>query len=138
LPVHVTAMTQKDPFLVQPDRTLTVYHDGACPLCQREIAALKWADRNRRISFVDVSPADAAPACPLPQAQLLARFHVRLADGRMVEGARAFTEAWGLASGFAPIAWLGRFAPTRWVMDRVYDLFLKVRPSLQRLAGARG
>lgn len=128
-------MTAPDPEPIPPAPRLTVFHDGACPLCQREIAALRAVDTRGRLGFVDVSAPQSAPFCPLPQARLLARFHVQLADGQMLDGGRAFTEAWGLATGLAPLVWLGRFAPSRWALDRLYDLFLRVRPYLQRLAG---
>ncbi len=53
--------------------TLTVYFDGACPLCRREIALMRRLDRRGAIDFVDVS--DAATTCPIDRAALLARFH---------------------------------------------------------------
>jgi predicted DCC family thiol-disulfide oxidoreductase YuxK len=42
---------------------LTVFHDGACPLCRREIALMRRLDRRGRIEFVDV--ADPAASCPI-------------------------------------------------------------------------
>ena len=111
---------------------MEVFFDGACPLCQREIALLRRLDRNGRIAFTDVSGADAVPACPIGREALLARFHARLASGEMVSGARAFTEVWAGATGMAPIAWAGRFAPVRWLLDGLYSVFLRLRPGLQR------
>ncbi len=114
---------------------VTLFFDGACPLCQREIALLKRLDGERgRLAFEDVSPDDAAPTCPIDRATLLARMHARLPNGEIVEGARAFTEAWGRLRGLGWLRPLGQFAPTRWVLDRLYSLFLRVRPRLQRLA----
>lgn len=116
---------------------LTVYYDGACPLCRNEIAFLRKLDRKERIRFLDVSPPDAGAYCPLPKAQLLSRFHVMRSDGKIVEGAEAFTE---LYSVFPLLIWLrpiGRFPPTRWLLDRLYDGFLVLRPHLQKWAGAK-
>ncbi|WOI53364.1 DUF393 domain-containing protein [Parvularcula sp. LCG005] len=114
---------------------VTVYFDGACPLCRKEIALLRRMEKGRgRLVFEDVAPPDATPSCAIDRQRLLARFHVRLPDGEMVEGARAFTEAWSRVRGLGWLAPVGRFAPTRRLLDGVYAVFLKVRPTLQRLA----
>ncbi len=66
---------------------LTVWHDGACPLCRREIALMRRLDRRGEIEFVDVAALYAV--CPADRAALLARFHAR-EDGTMLSGAAAF------------------------------------------------
>ena len=55
---------------------LTVWYDGACPLCTREIALMRRLDRARRIEFVDVS--DDGATCPRDRTLLLARIPVVL------------------------------------------------------------
>ena len=50
--------------------SVTVWHDGSCPLCRREIALMRRLDHRGRIAFVDVSSG----ACPLDRAAMLA-FH---------------------------------------------------------------
>lgn len=112
----------------------TVYFDGACPLCRREIGLLQRLDRKNRLLFKDISPPQAASFCPLPQEVMLARFHVRRADGVMFDGAAAYLTAYAQIPG---LGWLGRLV--RWpatlrVLDRLYALFLRQRPKLQRLA----
>jgi predicted DCC family thiol-disulfide oxidoreductase YuxK len=67
---------------------LVVWHDGACPLCRREIALMRRLDRRGAIEFVDVA-GDGDVACPLDRETLLARFHAR-EDGRILSGAAAF------------------------------------------------
>ena len=117
---------------------LTVFYDGACPLCVREIAMLRRLDKPRqRIRFMDVSPPDAAAYCPIPQARLLARFHVARDDGEVLQGAEAFTEAYAQIPWLAWLRPIGRFAPSRWMLNRLYDGFLVIRPALQFLAGKR-
>ena len=105
---------------------LTVWHDGGCPLCRREIALMRRLDRNHAIEFVDASRGDA---CPRDRAELLARFHAR-ENGRMLAvAARGRT---------SPVVRpLGRAARNHVVLaalDRVYALFLRARPALQRAA----
>src|SRR3954452_15348714 len=70
---------------------LIVWHDGACPLCRREIALMRRLDRRGAIRFVDA--ANDGASCPIDRAALLARFHAR-EDGRMLSGAAAFAAMW--------------------------------------------
>ncbi|MEG3175151.1 DUF393 domain-containing protein [Sphingomonas sp. RB3P16] len=110
---------------------LIVWHDGACPLCAREIAAMRRLDRAGAIQFVDATRADAA--CPIDRAELLARFHAR-EDGVLLSGAAAFAAMWRAIPLLRP---LGLAARNRWVLavlERGYRQFLRVRPRLQRLA----
>ncbi|WP_337250287.1 DCC1-like thiol-disulfide oxidoreductase family protein [Sphingomonas japonica] len=38
--------------------TLKVWHDGACPLCRTEIAAMRRLDARGAIRFVDAATAE--------------------------------------------------------------------------------
>ncbi|MEO0689523.1 MAG: DUF393 domain-containing protein [Pseudomonadota bacterium] len=108
-----------------------VWFDGACPLCQREIALMKRLDKTRAITFIDVSE-NADPSCPIDQNELLARFHAE-EKGVVLSGAAAFAAMWRAIPGLRP---LGLLARNKWVLaalERLYLLFLKVRPRLQRL-----
>ena len=73
----------------------TVYFDGACPLCRREIAHYAARDRAGLLSFADIA-ADPAPlaAIGVGREDALARLHVRLEDGSVLVGARAFAAIW--------------------------------------------
>ncbi len=66
---------------------VTVWYDGACPLCIREIALMRWLDAQHSIEFLDIAPADAV--CPLDRQLMLARFHAS-EDGVILSGAAAF------------------------------------------------
>ncbi|MBD0271136.1 MAG: DUF393 domain-containing protein [Acetobacteraceae bacterium] len=113
-----------------------VWFDGACPLCRREIAWMRRLDRRNAIAFVDVSRAVAqggGAACPIDRSALLARFHA-LEDGRLLSGAAAFAAMWRAVPLLRP---LGLAARNRFVLaglERLYGLFLRVRPRLQRAA----
>jgi len=122
---------------MKSDPDVTVFYDGACPLCLKEIGLLRRFARVDAICFEDVSPSDAAPSCDISRSRLMARFHARLPDGSVVEGARAFTEAWSRVPWLVWLRPLGRNAASRWLLDRLYDGFLKIRPGLQWLAGKR-
>lgn len=119
------------PGAVHPDPAarVTVWFDGGCPLCRREIALMQRLDRRGAIAFVDLT-TDAA--CPLDRAELLARFHAQERAGPIVSGAAAFAAMW---RAIPVLAWAGhaaRLPPLAWLLERGYRLWLRVRPALQR------
>lgn len=85
-----------DPTLPPPrTQAVTVYYDGDCPLCSREIRAYRGLEGADRICWVDLRSADPAElADGLDRNEALARFHVRGADGSLVSGGAAFLELW--------------------------------------------
>lgn len=117
---------------------LTVLYDGACPLCRREIGVYRGLRSDTQVCFADVSDTAAALPAELPpgttREQLLARFHVRAADGRLLSGAQAFLALWSLLPGWRWLAAAGRLPGALWVLERCYRLFLRGRPMLQRAA----
>ena len=70
---------------------VTVWHDGDCLLCRREIALMRRLDVRGAIEFVD---ATGQSTCPLDRTEMLARFHAREADGALLSGAAAFAAMW--------------------------------------------
>ena len=116
---------------------LTVLYDGSCPLCRREIAVYRDLQPllpGSSVCFADVSDA----AVPLPvgttREQLMARFHVQGPDGQLLSGAQAFLALWAALPGWRWLALTGRLPGATWVMERMYRLFLRWRPMLQRWA----
>jgi predicted DCC family thiol-disulfide oxidoreductase YuxK len=109
---------------------LTIFYDGKCPLCLREIALMRRLDRRRRITFVDAADPDSA--CPIDPALLLARFHA-LEDGKLLSGAAAFAAMWRAIPLLRPIGLLARRRIVLAALERAYLAFLKIRPKLQRL-----
>ncbi len=112
--------------------SLTVWYDGACPLCIREIALMRRLDKRRAINFVDVAPKDAA--CPIDRTLLLARFHAQEAGQPVVSGAAAFAAMWRTIPVLRPLGLVARNAMVLALLERTYTAFLKFRPRLQRLA----
>ena len=111
--------------------TLTVWFDGGCPLCRREIALMRRLAPPGAIRFVDVDSGDSA--CPIDRAALLARFHA-LEDGRMVSGAAAFAAMWRAIPRLRPLGLAARNRLVLAGLERLYVAFLRVRPRLQRFA----
>jgi predicted DCC family thiol-disulfide oxidoreductase YuxK len=108
---------------------LQVWYDGACPLCQREIALMRRLDRRGAIAFIDVASPEAT--CPLDRTALLARFHAR-EDGQMLSGAAAFAAMWRAIPVLRPLGLAARSPGVLWLLERVYRGFLRGRPALQR------
>jgi predicted DCC family thiol-disulfide oxidoreductase YuxK len=113
---------------------LTVWFDGACPLCAAEIAMMRRLDRRRAIAFIDVAQPGAATSCPIDRRELLARFHARRRDGRIVSGAAAFAAMWSELPGLRLVGWLAQRPPLVWFLEVLYRIFLLIRPATQRLA----
>lgn len=116
-----------------PSRKLKVWFDGACPLCQREIALMRRLDRNDAINFVDVSEG-ADPFCPTDQSELLARFHAE-EDGRVLSGAEAFAAMWRAIPSLRTLGLIARNKTVLTILEWLYVRFLKVRPRLQKRVG---
>ena len=58
---------------------LTVYFDGACPLCRREVKFYRGRDDAGSIDWVDVAGGESEYVAPdLSRDDALSRFHVRL------------------------------------------------------------
>ncbi len=113
---------------------LTVWHDGDCPLCRREIALMRRLDTRGAILFVDA----AGPAtCPLDRSEMLARFHAREADGPLLSGAAAFAAMWRAIPLLRPLGVAARSPLVLSMLERLYRRFLRVRPHLQRWLARR-
>jgi predicted DCC family thiol-disulfide oxidoreductase YuxK len=116
----------------------TVYYDGACPLCAREVGFYRRQNGSDRICWVDISDIDTMDVAPdLARKEALARFTVRNADGSLVSGGRAFTPIWKQLPRFRWLAKLFDVQPFAWSLDQAYDIFLKLRPRLQVMALSR-
>jgi len=117
---------------------ITVYFDGTCPLCQREIA---WYQRQRgsnTIRWVDVSVLDNENIDrDLTRQQAMARFHVRLPDGQLVNGAKAFAALLVSLPRVSAFGKLIRLPLIVSLADLMYRMFLRVRPGLQKWAARK-
>ena len=108
---------------------VTVWYDGACPLCIREIALMRKLDRRGAIAFVDI--ASPAQPCPIDRQLMLDRFHAS-EDGRLLSGAAAFAAMWRAIPILRPIGLLARLPGALAVLEALYLQFLKVRPRIQK------
>lgn len=108
----------------------TIWFDGACPLCTREIAWMRRLDRRGRLNFIDVSNEETS--CPVTRAEMLARFHAE-EDGEIISGAAAFAAMWRQIPLLRPIGLAARNRFILALLETLYRGHLKIRPLLQRL-----
>lgn len=113
-------------------KTITVWHDGECALCRREIALMRRLDRRNAIRFVDAANAVSA-ACPIGRDVLLARFHA-LEDGKLLSGAAAFAAMWRAIPLLRPLGLAARSPLVLRLLETAYRGILAVRPALQAFA----
>lgn len=119
-----------------PPPVLTVYYDGSCPLCRREIALYQRQRGAERLAWNDVS-AGAPTGADLSCETAMRRFHVRDAQGRLHSGAAGFARLWRSLPGWRGLGWLAAVPPISWLLELAYRTFLPLRPRLQRWVRAR-
>ena len=113
---------------------VTVWYDGACPLCRREIGLMQRLDRKDAINFLDATLS--LSFCPVDRVDLLERFHAQ-ENGVMLTGAAAFAAMWRAIPILRPLGLAARLPWVLAVLERSYRLFLLVRPRLQRFYATR-
>jgi predicted DCC family thiol-disulfide oxidoreductase YuxK len=110
---------------------VTVWYDGSCPICSREIALMQRLDRRSAIRFVNLSGQDAG--CPIDRDALLRRFHAQEGD-TVLSGAAAFAAMWRAIPLLRPLGLAARNAQVLWLLERLYRVFLRLRPVSPLLA----
>lgn len=108
---------------------VSVYYDGACPVCSREIATYQRLTPEDAVRWVDASTCDESDLGEgLDRSQALGLFHLRDESGRVLSGLDAFIALWARVPGFGLVARLAALPPFRLLLGFGYRVFLKVRP----------
>ena len=128
---------------------LTLYYDGACPLCLREVRFLSERDHrlhptDPQLGFVDIDAPDYDPAAHggLSYRQAMGRIHGRDAAGELIQDIAVFRRAYqlvGLGWLYAPTGWplLGQLAEVVYSLWAGQRLRLTRRPDLDQLCALR-
>ena len=105
----------------------TIFHDGACPLCRREVAFLRRRDHAGRLHFIDIaSEKFDASAYGLDARAVMREIHGLDAHKRVLRGPELFRAAYEIVG----LGWLWRW--TAWPVARpltnaAYRIFARLR-----------
>ena len=106
----------------------TLYFDGACPVCAKEVALYQKQEGACAIEWVDVARcAEDELGADLSRQDALTRLHFRQTNGELIRGVAAFAALW---QSLPRWAWAGRFLayrPILWLAEPAYLVFLKMR-----------
>ncbi len=105
----------------------TVFYDGSCPLCSREIRHYRRLRGAGQIMWVDVSAADASLPHGLNRESAMARFHVLDAGGEWQTGAYGFAELWSHLPAYRWLSILLQKLRLLPLLNRFYSRFARWR-----------
>ena len=103
---------------------LTVFYDGGCPLCSREINHYRKLSADIPIQWLDVTASDAGlERFGLDRDQALKRFHVLDDHGAFHVGAYGFITLWRQLPYYRTLAFLTRALRVAPWLEAVYVRF---------------
>jgi len=114
---------------------LTLFYDGACPLCQAEILFLSGRNQAGLLNFVDINskaydPLKVGVSCE----EALAAMYGQYADGTLIHGVTVFPEAYRRAE-LPTLAWIFSRKSMQPVLKMGYRFFAKNRHAISRVLG---
>ena len=124
---------------------LTIFFDGGCPLCKREVDFLQSRNQKGYLSFIDINTSDfyLDLRYGITYKQAMERIHALKSDGSVIKDIKVFQEAYTLIG----LGWI--YAPTKFpIFDKFiefiygiwakYRLKLTFRPSIEKLCTEKG
>lgn len=106
---------------------LTVFYDGFCPLCVKEMKQLANKDKHGFLIFYDINQPQLATEHPdIDFAEANAFLHAKTSGGNIITGLDVTYQAWRLVGK----GWM--IAPLRWPLvktlaDKIYLMFANNR-----------
>ena len=123
---------------------LTIFFDGGCPLCQREVNFMQSRNQEAKLKFIDINSTDINLKLEygITYKQAMERIHALKSDGSIIKDIKVFKEAYNLIG----LGWV--YAPTKLpIIDKLVDFLyeawaknrLKItfRPSINKLCSDR-
>ena len=107
---------------------VTVYYDGKCGLCRKEISHYKKIATEGQFIWSDITH-DAAPLSQLGVSQMdaLRRLHATDRNGKLHIGVDAFILIWGQLPTWRPLAILVGLPVVRYIAAMLYNRFADYR-----------
>ena len=114
---------------------LTLFYDGACPLCQAEILFLSGRNEANLLDFIDINSERYDPqAVGVSCEQALAAMYGQYADGTLIHGVAVFPEAYQRAN-LLLLAWIFSRPALQPILKVGYQFFAKNRHAISRIFG---
>ncbi|MDN3714913.1 redox protein [Vibrio breoganii] len=109
----------------------TLFYDGTCPLCVKEMASLKKHDTSNQLLLVDIHAQHFTDYPYIDAKQASVMLHALNEEGKLLLGLDVTYQAWSRVGK----GWL--YAPTRWKLfrplcDKIYLWFARNRYSISR------
>jgi len=100
---------------------LTIYYDGACPMCRSEMETLKETDIHHKLILVDCSDSNLSlpESCPVTREAMMERIHAIDANGQWIKSTEVFAAAYA-ASGYQKLAALWANQTLTPLLSRLY------------------
>ena len=119
---------------------LTVFYDGGCPACSREIALYRRRELTGRVAWIDLAQnPEALTPHGVTLEEGMRYLHAFGVDGQRHAGVDAFIEIWRRVPGCRPLAALVGFPGIRALAQLGYRLFARyLRPRLRRVCPVPG
>ena len=114
---------------------LTLFYDGACPLCQAEILFLSRRNQDGLLDFVDINserfdPTKIGISCD----EALAAMYGQYDSGVLIQGVTVFLEAYRRAN-LPFLAWIFSRESLQAILQVTYRFFARNRHAISRLFG---
>lgn len=117
----------------QQSPALTVYFDGLCLLCSKEINHYKKEPGANQIRFVDIAAPDFNAQAEQVDPYLVHKvMHVKDSAGTLITKANAFLAIWKVLPRYQKFAVIGEKKIPKLFLDLGYELFFRVRPYLPK------
>ena len=107
---------------------VTVYYDGICKMCSKEINYYKKIAPPKCLRWVDIARnGNALENYNVSQQEALLYLHVKDASGKLHIGVDAFKVIWSHLPNWRWLSILLNFSPIHFVAQKLYILFAKNR-----------
>jgi predicted DCC family thiol-disulfide oxidoreductase YuxK len=110
----------------------TLYYDGECPLCSREIAHYQKNNEQGDLAFKDITSEEFdQQAEGLSNHDVMGVFHIKTADGEILQGVNAFLHLWQGMNYYRRLVPILKLPIIRQLLELAYKIFAKYRHLLK-------
>ncbi len=114
-------------------KLVTIYYDGLCRLCSREINHYRKMKGAHALRFVDITSPDFDSAEEgVDPVRVHRTMHVKDQLGHLHLGVDAFIRIWDELPALRNVARLARKKPVHLVLEAGYAVFARIRPLLPK------